>query len=53
MLDKASAIEERVAELERKLSDPATLAYQREYAKLAKERSQYPKLRRSRANISG
>src|SRR5271167_1443255 len=40
MLDKASAIEERVAELERKLSDPATLGNQREYAKLAKERSQ-------------
>src|SRR5271167_2012967 len=40
MLDKASAIEERVAELERKLADPATLNNQREYAKLAKERSQ-------------
>src|SRR5271155_2654780 len=40
MLDKASAIEERGAELERKLSDPATLGNQREYAKLAKERSQ-------------
>jgi peptide chain release factor 1 len=40
MLDKASAIEERVAELERKLADPATLGNQREYAKLAKERSQ-------------
>src|SRR5580692_1353860 len=40
MLDKASAIEERVAELERKLSDPATLGNQREYARLAKERSQ-------------
>src|SRR6266850_5786603 len=40
MLDKASAIEDRVAELERKLSDPATLGNQREYAKLAKERSQ-------------
>ena len=36
MLDKASAIEERVAELERKLSDPATLGNQREYARLAK-----------------
>src|ERR1700675_3282860 len=40
MLDKASAIEERVAELERKLSDPATLGNQREYARLPKERSQ-------------
>ena len=40
MLDKVSAIEERVTELERKLSDPATLGNQREYAKLAKERSQ-------------
>ena len=40
MLDKASAIEERVAELERKLSDPATLGNQREYARLAKERAQ-------------
>src|ERR1017187_5813083 len=40
MLDKASAIEERVAELERKLSDPATLGNQREYARIAKERSQ-------------
>ena len=40
MLDKASAIDERVAELERKLSDPATLGNQREYAKLAKERAQ-------------
>ena len=40
MLDKASAIEERFAELERKLSDPATLGNQREYARLAKERSQ-------------
>ncbi len=29
MLDKASAIEERVAELERKLADPATLGNQR------------------------
>jgi peptide chain release factor 1 len=40
MLDKVAAIEERVTELERKLSDPATLGNQREYAKLAKERSQ-------------
>src|SRR5512135_286473 len=40
MLDKVSAIEERVTELERKLSDPATLNNQREYAKLAKERAQ-------------
>ncbi|MDB5107227.1 MAG: bacterial peptide chain release factor [Candidatus Binatus sp.] len=40
MLDKASAIEERVAELERKLSDPAVIGNQREYARVAKERSQ-------------
>ena len=40
MLDKASAIEERFAELERKLTDPAALGNQREYAQLAKERSQ-------------
>src|SRR5215470_11598968 len=40
MLDKASAIEERVAELERKLADPATLGNQREYARIARERSQ-------------
>src|SRR5260370_21259793 len=40
MLEKASAIEERVAELERKVSEPATVGNQREYARLAKERSQ-------------
>ncbi|MDO8434215.1 MAG: peptide chain release factor 1 [Candidatus Binatus sp.] len=40
MLDKVSAIEERVTELERRLADPATLGNQREYAKLAKERAQ-------------
>jgi peptide chain release factor 1 len=40
MLDKLAGIEERFTELERKLSDPATFANNREYAKLAKERSQ-------------
>ncbi len=40
MLDKANAIDERVAELERKLSDPAVVGNQREYARIAKERSQ-------------
>jgi peptide chain release factor 1 len=40
MLDKLSGIEERFAELERKLGDPAIIANNREYAKLAKERAQ-------------
>ncbi len=39
MLDKLKGIEERFAELERKLSDPAVIANNREYAKLAKERA--------------
>jgi peptide chain release factor 1 len=40
MLDKVKGIEERFAELERKLSDPAVIANNREYARLAKERAQ-------------
>ncbi len=40
MLDKLKGIEDRVAELERRLSTPAVIANQREYAQLAKERAQ-------------
>jgi peptide chain release factor 1 len=40
ILDKLGAIEEHFADLERKLNDPATVGNQREYARLAKERSQ-------------
>ncbi len=40
MLDKVKGIEERYSELERQLSDPATMANSREFARLAKERSQ-------------
>jgi peptide chain release factor 1 len=40
MLDKLKGIEERFAELERRLSDPAVIASNREYAQLARERSQ-------------
>jgi peptide chain release factor 1 len=40
MLDKLKAIEERFAELDRRLSDPAVIANNREYAQLARERSQ-------------
>jgi len=40
MLDKLKGIEERYAELERRLSDPAVIANNREYARLARERSQ-------------
>ncbi len=39
MLDKLKGIEERFAELERRLSDPAVLANKREYAQLARERA--------------
>src|SRR5207253_2092238 len=39
LLEKIKGIEERFADLERKLSDPATIANNREYAALAKERS--------------
>src|SRR5579885_3200562 len=40
MLDRIKGIEERFAELERKLQDPAVIANNREYARLAKERAQ-------------
>ena len=40
MLDKLKGIEERFAELERRLSDPAVIANNREYAQLARERAQ-------------
>ncbi|MGO9059508.1 MAG: peptide chain release factor 1 [Candidatus Binataceae bacterium] len=40
MLDKVKGIEERYSELERQLNDPATMANSREFARLAKERSQ-------------
>src|SRR6516225_2289350 len=39
MLDKLKGIEEHFAELERRLSDPAVIANNREYAALARERS--------------
>ena len=44
MLDKLQGIEDRYAELERKLSDPAVTANNREYAKLAKERASLTEL---------
>ena len=40
MLDKLKGIEERFDELERKLVDPAVIGNNREYAQLARERSQ-------------
>ncbi|HTW86705.1 MAG TPA: peptide chain release factor 1 [Candidatus Binataceae bacterium] len=40
MLDKLKGIEERFDELERRLVDPAVIANNREYAQLARERSQ-------------
>jgi peptide chain release factor 1 len=40
MLEKLNGIEERFAELERRLSDPAVIANNREYAQVAKERAQ-------------
>jgi peptide chain release factor 1 len=40
MLDKLKGIEDRFEELQRKLSDPALLANNREYAQVARERSQ-------------
>jgi peptide chain release factor 1 len=40
MLDKLKGIEERFDELERRLSDPAVIANNREYAQLARERAQ-------------
>ncbi len=40
MLDKLKGVEDRFAEIERRLSDPAVLANNREYAQLGKERAQ-------------
>jgi peptide chain release factor 1 len=40
MLDKLKSIEDRYGELERRLSDPAVIANNREYAALARERAQ-------------
>jgi peptide chain release factor 1 len=40
MLDKIKGIEERFADLENKLQDPATIANNREFARLARERAQ-------------
>src|SRR5579863_1938736 len=40
MLDKLKGIEERFVDLERRLSDPAVISNNREYAQLARERSQ-------------
>ncbi len=40
MLDKLKAIEDRFAELDRRLSDPAVISNNREYAQAARERSQ-------------
>ncbi|MGH8012935.1 MAG: peptide chain release factor 1 [Candidatus Binataceae bacterium] len=40
MLERLNGIEERFAELVRRLSDPAVIANNREYAQLAKERAQ-------------
>ncbi len=40
MLEKIKGIEERFAEIERRLSDPTIIANMREYAALAKERAQ-------------
>jgi peptide chain release factor 1 len=39
MLDKLKGIEDRFAELERRLSDPAVIANNQEYARLARERA--------------
>lgn len=46
MLDKLNGIEDRFAEIEKRLSDPAVIANQREYAALAKERSQLAEVAR-------
>jgi peptide chain release factor 1 len=40
LLEKLNGVEERYAELERRVSDPAVIANNREYAALARERSQ-------------
>ena len=39
MLDKLKGIEDRFAELERRISDPAVISNNREYAQLARERA--------------
>jgi peptide chain release factor 1 len=44
MLDKLKSVEDRYAELEQRLSDPAVIANNREYANLARERSQLNEL---------
>src|SRR6266568_3936348 len=44
MLDKLRGIEDRFAELERKLSDPSIIANNREFAAIARERSQIAEL---------
>jgi peptide chain release factor 1 len=40
MLDKLKGLEERFAEVERRLSDPAVIANNRDYAQLGRERAQ-------------
>ncbi len=40
MLDKLKGIEDRFADIERQLGDPAVIGNNREYAKVAKERAQ-------------
>src|SRR5437879_8380348 len=40
MLDKIKGIEDRFADLESKIQDPAIISNNREYARLAKERAQ-------------
>src|SRR3989337_1740784 len=40
MLDKLAEVEKRYEELERLMSDPGLLTLQREYSRLAKERSE-------------
>jgi peptide chain release factor 1 len=47
MLEKLKGIEERFAELERRLGDPAITANNREYAQLARERSQLDEVARA------
>lgn len=44
MLDKIKGIEERFADLENKLQDPATISNNREFARLARERAQLVEL---------
>jgi peptide chain release factor 1 len=44
LLDKLAAIEDRFTELDRRVSDPAVIANNREYAQLARERAQLAEL---------